>query len=394
MSEAIKAADKFIPLSVPNLAGNELKYVTDCIESGWVSSVGLFVARFEEALAKRVGTKYAVATSSGTAAIHTALIVCGVQYGDEVLMPTLTFIAPANAVRYVGAWPVFIDAEEKHFQIDLEKLESFLCEECEFRDGKTFNKRTCRKIAAVIPVHVLGHPCDMDRLMQIAEKWQIAVVEDATESLGSRWGNRSTGSIGHIGCFSFNGNKIITTGGGGMLATNDKVLAAKARYLTTQAKDNEVEFIHGAIGYNYRLNNIQAAVGCAQLERLEIILERKREIADRYSRAFKSIPGLMIPIEAPLASSNWWLYTIRIDPEKVRSRSTSRQILAALQSSGIQCRPLWQPMHLSPAHAKSEAWKCSTANILWQQCLSLPCSSNLEDYDQDRVVNAVQISAG
>jgi perosamine synthetase len=258
-----------IPLSVPSLNGNEWKYVKACLDAGWVSSAGPFVDRFEQEVAGYLGAKYAVATVSGTAALHIALLVAGVRTDDEVLVPTLTFIAPANAVRYVGAWPVFIDVEPDYWQMAPAAVRQFLSDECRKVNGEIRNRTTGRRIAAILPVHILGHPSDSDSIMEVAAEFGLHVVGDATEGLGARYKNRPVGNLADISCLSFNGNKIITAGGGGMIVTDRKDWADRARYLTTQAKDNPVEYEHSQVGYNYRLSNIHAALGCAQLEKLD-----------------------------------------------------------------------------------------------------------------------------
>jgi len=377
----------FIPLSVPQIAGNEWCYVKECLDSGWVSSVGPFVERFEQSLATEVGSRYAVAAVSGTAALHLALSVAGVQTGDEVLVSTLSFIAPANAVRYVGAWPVFIDAEPDYWQMDPEKVKSFLEKQCNFRNGKLHNEATGRRIKAILPVHVLGHPCEMDPLLQLARKYDLAVIEDATESLGAGYKERKTGHLGDVACFSFNGNKILTTGGGGMMVTDSEAWARRARYLSTQAKDDPVEFIHGEVGYNYRLTSLQAAMGCAQVEMLAHAIRAKRRIAQTYTEAFRSLPGVTPMREARWAFSTFWLYTILLD-EAVCGVS-SRTLLRHLENARIQSRPLWQPLHLSPAHKRGHQDELPVAERLNREALSLPCSVGLATQEQQRVVDVV-----
>jgi perosamine synthetase len=241
----------FIPLSVPHLSGNEWTYIKDCLDTGWVSSVGSYVTRFESDLAQAAGTSHAVATQCGTAALHIAMLVCGVRPGDEVLVSSMTFIAPVNAIRYANAVPVLIDSEASHWQMDVNQVRDFLHHACERRESGVYNKQSGRRIAAIIPVHILGHPVDMAALMPLAAEYELTVIEDATESLGSFYHGKPVGGIGHMGCFSFNGNKIITTGGGGMLVTNHEAWAGKARYLTTQAKDDPQEYIHHEVGYNW-----------------------------------------------------------------------------------------------------------------------------------------------
>ena len=272
----------FIPLCVPEIRGNEWTYVKECLDAGWVSSVGSYVDRFERMVADNVGAKYAVATVNGTAALHIALLVAGVEPEDEVLVSTLTFIAPANAIRYAGAWPVFIDAEPDYWQFDVEKARQFLEQQCHRVDGVLRNKITGRRVKAMVPVDILGHPNrPRGDPRSRASRFDLAVIEDATESLGAAYHGKKVGGQSAAACFSFNGNKILTTGGGGMFVTNNEQWMARARYLTTQAKDDPVEYIHHEIGYNYRLTNVQAAMGCAQMELLDEYVEAKRRIAAR-----------------------------------------------------------------------------------------------------------------
>ena len=377
----------FIPLSVPELHGNELAYLRACIETGWVSSAGPFVDRFEASVAAAVGATHAVATASGTAALHTALLVAGVVPDDEVLVSALTFIAPANAIRYAGAWPVFIDAEPRHGQMDTGTALEFLGR-CLRRDGGLVNPATGRRVRALLPVHILGHPVDLDPLLAAAREFGLRVVEDATESLGARYHGRPVGHLGDVACFSFNGNKLITTGGGGMLVSDDPELAARARYLTTQAKDDAIEYVHQAIGYNYRLTNIQAALGVAQMELLAEFLAAKLRIATTYGDELASIPGVGVMEEAPWAASAWWMYTIRIDERKYGM--DSRSLMKALDARNIQTRPLWQPLHLSPAHAGAPRRDCPVAEAWNRTALSLPCSSGLTEIDQERVIAAIR----
>jgi perosamine synthetase len=380
-----------IPLCEPEIRGNEWAYVKECLDTGWVSSVGAFVDRFERALAERAGVPHAVAAVNGTAALHTALLVAGVRPGDEVLVSTLTFIAPANAVRYIGAWPVFVDADPEYWQMDVAKAREFL-ERCRReRDGTVVNVETGRAVRAIIPVHVLGHPVDMAPLMELAREFGLMVIEDATESLGAAYRDTNVGAIGDLACFSFNGNKLITTGGGGMIVTRNEAWARKARYLTTQAKDDPLEYVHGAIGYNYRLTNVQAAMGVAQMEVLDEYLAAKRRIAERYETAFRDIPGITLMREAPWARSAWWMYTILVD--EAEFGIDSRALLRALAERRIQTRPLWEPIHRSAAHRGSPATNCSVAERLNRMALSLPCSVGLTAEAQDRVIDHVLAAA-
>jgi perosamine synthetase len=377
-----------IPLCVPHLAGREWQYLKECLDTGWVSSVGPFVDRFERLTAERLGARGAVATVNGTAALHVALRLAGVGPGDAVLVSDLTFIAPANAVRYLGAWPVFIGAEPRYWQMDADRVRDFLERECTWRDGALHTSAGGRRVRAVVPVHILGHPCDTDPIRELCQKYGLALVEDATESLGATYRGRPVGRLGDIACLSFNGNKLITTGGGGMIVTDNDEWAAKARYLTTQAKDDPIEYAHNEVGYNYRLTNLQAAVGVAQLEQLDQFLAVKRRIAERYERELGGVAGLTTMEQAPWAASAFWMYTVLID--EGRFGADSRALLRRLREGGIESRPLWQPMHLSRAHAGCPAYRCETSADLYRRALSLPCSVGLSDEGQGRVIAAVR----
>ena len=405
------AGSGFIPLSVPEIAGNEWKYIKECLDTNWVSSAGPFVDRFERDIAAYLGVRHAVACSTGTAALHVALLVAGVRPDDEVLVSDLTFIAPANAVRYCGAWPVFIDAEPDYWQMDVKEVEKFLVHGCRFDGRELRNKATGRRVKAILPVHILGHPCDMDSLMELARRFNLVVVEDATESLGAKYrtkiqrpevrGQRSeesrsgddgsawrmVGSLGHIGCLSFNGNKIMTTGGGGMIVTDNEAWANKARYLTTQAKDDPVEYVHNEIGFNYRLTNMQAAMGCGQLERLDHYIAAKRSHAAAYNEAFRNVDGISPMRESPDVFSVYWMYTVLVDPSVFGL--SSRDLLRKLDNARIQTRPLWQPIHLSRAYTASAPRPCPVAERLNQRALSLPCSVGLTSEQQGRVIERI-----
>ena len=383
--------DNGIPLCVPELHGNELAYVTDCIESGWVSSVGAYVGRFETMCAAAAGARHAVATVSGTAALHVALLVAGVAPDDEVVTSTLTFIAPANAIRYTGAWPVFIDAEPRYWQMDVARLAAFFADDCTFDGAVLRNVRSGRRVKAILPVSVLGHPVELDAILELARHYGLAVIEDATESLGARYNERPVGSAADLSCFSFNGNKLATTGGGGMIVTNDAAFAQRARYLTTQAKDDPIEYVHGEIGFNYRRTNVAAAIGVAQLEQLAGFVSTKRANAARYAAALGGQPGIRVMPEAPWASSSFWLYTIRVD-EAVFGRS-SRMLLEWLAQANIQARPLWQPMHRSPAHAGAQSSGGAVADALCRDALSVPSSVGLTAAELAAVVDAIRRAA-
>ncbi len=374
-----------IPLHAPELGPTAWTYVKEALDTNWVSSAGPFVDRFERMVAEYTGTKHAVATVSGTAALHVALLVAGVEPDDEVLVSDLTFIAPANAVRYVGAWPVFIDAEPDYWQMDVEQAVGFLETRCRWSGGALYNKTTGRRVRAVLPVHALGHPVDLDPILEVARRYDVVVIEDATESLGAVYRERKVGQLGGVACFSFNGNKTITTGGGGMIVTDRDEWAERARYLATQAKDDPVEYVHSEVGFNYRLSSIQAALGCSQMEQIDEHLDTKRQIAARYKRAFDGADGIACMSEAPWARSTFWLFTIMVDKEL--AGIDSRTLLRELKASGIESRPLWQPMHLSAAHGGGLSSPVSER--LYGQALSLPSSVGLPPDDQRRVIEAV-----
>jgi perosamine synthetase len=360
----------------------------ECLDTNWVSSAGPFVDRFERMVAEYVGSKYAVAAVNGTAALHIALLVSGVQPNDEVLLPSLSFIAPANAIRYVGAWPVFMDSESKYWQMDPQKMTDFLQRECCWTNGRLRNKVSGRQIRAILPVHVLGHPVAMDPIVEVARKYKLAVVEDATESLGARYKGGMVGRLGDLGCFSFNGNKIITAGGGGMIVTDNESWARRAKYLITQAKDDAVESIHVEIGYNYRLTNIQAAMGCAQLELLDEYIQAKRTIAASYARALANVPGITPMSEADWAFSIFWIFTALVDV--TRYGLDSRELMGQLGRAGVQTRPLWQPLHRSPAQAGAQSYLCEVADRLNKEALSLPSSVGLRSESQNKVIELIR----
>jgi len=378
------ASKDFITLSVPEIRGNEWLYVKECLDTGWVSSVGSYVDRFEKMIAETCGVANAVATASGTAALHVALQLAGVGPDDEVLLPTLTFIAPANAIRYLGARPLIMDVDPHYWQIDPQKVHDFLTAECVYRDGKLHNKVSGRQVRAILPVHLLGHPCDMDPLVELANRFELNIIEDATESLGSTYRGHPTGGIGTIGCLSFNGNKIITTGGGGAIITNSELLAKRARYLTTQAKDDPFEYIHHEVGYNYRLTNVQAAVGLAQLERLPSYVAAKRKTTEIYNAHFSNVAGLTLPKEAEWAHSNCWLYAVLISAKSFGE--SSRELSQRLKIASIETRPFWRPVHRQVPYLDCQSYKIEVADRLYEQGISLPCSVGLTREQQDRVI--------
>lgn len=377
-----------IPLCVPEIRGNEWTYVRDCLDTGWVSSVGSYVNRFEEAVAGKAGAKHAIATINGTAALHIALLCAGVEPGDEVLVSTLTFIAPANAIRYAGAHPVFIDADPEYWQMDHLAVERFLTEECAWNGSELIDRATRRRVKAIVPVDVLGSPVDFDPIAAIARRFGLAIIEDSTESLGAQYKGEPVGSRADVSCYSFNGNKLITTGGGGMIVTNDDTIAQRARYLTTQAKDDPIEYVHGTVGYNYRLTNIQAAMGVAQMEQLDQYVEAKRRNANLYAGALAEVRGITPMREAAYAFSTFWMYTVLVD--EAEFGMSSRALLRELASQRIQARPLWQPMHLSPAHSSERSYGGAVAERLCNESLSIPSSVGLTENELQAVVGVIR----
>lgn len=364
-----------VALHEPELGGSEWKYVKECLDSGWVSSAGKFVDRFEAELAAFTGARHAVAVVNGTAALHLCLQLAGVDRGDEVLVPTLTFIATANAVSYCGAVPHFCDVDELTLGLDSRKLESYLRDIAEIRDGQCFNRKSGARLRAVVPMHTFGHPMNMDALLELASRFGLIVVEDAAESLGSLYRGRHTGVMGQLGALSFNGNKIVTTGGGGAILTNDDSLARAAKHLSTTARvAHKWSFLHDAIGYNYRMPNVNAAIGVAQLEQLEGFVERKRALADAYQRAFDSMPGVSFFSEPPFARSNYWLNSILVDHDAISDRDA---LLEALNADGLMARPTWTLMHRLSIYQHCPRMDVSTAESIERRLVNLPSSAGL-----------------
>jgi aminotransferase in exopolysaccharide biosynthesis len=367
-------------------------YVKECLDTAWVSSAGKYVERFEADFARYVGAKRAVACVNGTAALQVALRLAGVGPGDAVLVPTVTFIAPVNAVRYLGAEPIFFDCDQ-YYNLDESKVLHFLEARCEPRGGTLVDKLTGRRIAAVVPVHVFGNAVRMERLVARCNAAGIPIVEDATESLGTRYtygafAGRHTGTIGLSGCFSFNGNKIITCGGGGMIVTDEDDLADRAKYLTTQAKDDEVRFVHGDVGYNYRLTNLQAALGVSQLELLPEFLGAKRRHYEAYREGLANAPGLHVAQVPDYAENNCWMIPLQIDP-RLQGRDRDA-LMADLSKRGIQTRPLWQLNHLQTPYQGCEAWDIARAPKLLASTINLPCSVGLTPEQLRTVVEAIR----
>lgn len=364
-----------IPLSIPNISGNEWEYVKECLDSGWVSSVGSYVDQFEQSVSEYVDADYGIATVNGTAALHLGLIACGVEADDEVIAPSFTFVASINAIRYCNAFPVFIGSDSRTLGLDINKVNEFLTRECIFRDGEVRNKLTGRKISAIMPVHIFGHPVDMTPLNEIAAQYSLPVIEDASESLGSEYRERKTGALSTVGCFSFNGNKIITCGGGGMVTTNSAVLADRIRHLSTQANKKPFEYEHDEVGYNYRLTNIQAALGVAQLEQLDSFIEIKRKNAAYYRELISEVPNVEIAWEEPWAKSNFWLCTLKV------SATERKPLMEYLLSQNIQVRPAWKLMHQLSMYQNCQIYGMEETEAVYEKCISIPSSVQLTAND-------------
>lgn len=364
--------EKFIPLHAPIFAGNEKKYVNEAIDSTYVSSVGAFVDKFEHEFSKYVGVKRAVVTGNGTSALHAALHLLGVTYGDEVLTQALTFVATPNAVSYCGAHPVFLDSDPETLGLSLESLNTFLTSFAEVRDGACYNKKTGRRIRACLPMHVFGHPVKIEEIVNLCDKFQIPVIEDAAESLGSFYQGKHTGLFGKIGVFSFNGNKIITSGGGGMLVTNDETLGKRAKHLTTTAKvPHTWEFFHDEIGFNYRMPNLNAALIVAQLEQLPFFIENKRATASLYKEFFEN-KGIEFFTEPRKAKSNYWLNAILL-----KNRDERDLFLKETNQAGVMTRPVWNLMPDLPMYKSAHSEDLKVARSLADRIVNIPSSVRL-----------------
>jgi dTDP-4-amino-4,6-dideoxygalactose transaminase len=368
-------------LAVPNIGARERDYVLEAVESGFVSSVGPFVTRFETEFAEAVGSRFAIACASGTAALHIGLILLGVERGDDVVVADFTFVGSVNPVVYCGARPVFVDSETRTWNLD----PALLADELQRRVdvGEPLPK-------VVEVVHALGQPADIEPLMAVCEHHGVAILEDAAESLGATWSagqvaGRHTGTVGKVGAFSFNGNKIATTGGGGMIVTDDPELARRARHLTTQAKVPDVGYLHDEVGYNYRLTNLAAALGVAQLERLPELVGAKRAIAERYDAAFAGT-GLTLPPRAAGMDATYWLYSVLVPTDDPRGRDG---LLEHLREAGVGARALWRPLHAQPPFAGAPRVGGQVGVDLFQRGVSLPCATELTAHDQERVLEAV-----
>jgi perosamine synthetase len=347
----------------PDIGEEELRNVVEAVKSGWISSKGKFIEKFEREFANYIGMKYGVAVSNGTVALHLALAALGIGPGDEVIVPDLTFVATINAVLYTGARPVIVDIHPEYWCMDPDKVE----------------KAITPKTKVIIPVHLYGHPCDMDPIMEIASRNNLYIVEDAAEAHGAEYKGRKVGSFGYISCFSFYGNKIITTGEGGMVLTNDDELAEKIRILRDHGMNPEKRYWHEVIGFNYRMTNLQAAIGVAQLSKIDKFIEKKRRIAKIYAEELSGIPGIILHPEMPWAKNVYWLYSILIDPNK--AKISRDELSKRLEKEGIETRKFFYPLHEMPIYAKYGVYSYPVATTISRQGLNLPSSTKLTEED-------------
>lgn len=379
-----------IPLSVPCLKGNEIKYVVDALQSEWVSTSGSYVTKFEEGIMKYLKVESAVACQSGTAALHLALRLCNVKQKDEVIVPTITFIAAVNPIKYLGAEPIFMDCDDT-LNMDCDKLEEFLKKECQITTKGLINKNTRHIIKAIVVVHVFGNMANVERIRELADYYHIKLVEDATEALGThyiggKYNGRFAGTIGDFGAYSFNGNKIITTGGGGMLVGKESKMLEKARYLSTQAKDDMLYYTHNEIGYNYRMTNLQAALGVAQLEKLEEFIAIKTKNYHFYKDRINAIEGLSLLDFNSKARNNHWFYSLYIQKESL----TREDVLKKLSENQIQSRPMWQLIHTQKKYLKNQTYQIEKAPYYLKRIINLPCSTNLKTEDITYIIHLLE----
>ncbi|MBC3888239.1 LegC family aminotransferase [Acetobacterium paludosum] len=382
---------KFIPLSVPNLKGKELEYITHAVETEWVSTGGPYVNEFEEKIAEYVKAKGAVSCQNGTSGLHIALLVSGIIFGDEVIVPTLTFIAAVNPVKYIGAEPIFMDCDDS-LTMDADKLLEFCETECSFIKGQLINGQSKKWIKAVLVVHVFGNMTDMEKIMAVADRFNLKVIEDATEAIGTyftegKYNGKYAGTIGTIGVYSFNGNKIITTGGGGMIVSDDEELLKKAKHLITQAKSDELFYTHDEIGYNYRMTNLQAAMGLAQLEQLEDFIKIKEINYKLYKEKIEEIPGLSIMNFNNNIRANYWFYALKCDNEYPLNRD---EIIHYLTSKNIQSRPIWGLISEQKPYKNCQTYKIEKAKYYLDHVVNIPCSTNLLKKDLLYVIECLK----
>jgi perosamine synthetase len=376
-----------VPWCVPDLSGNEARYLVQAITAGQPGPAGGFLARFEEGVSNLAGVRHAVATCTGTAALHIAFLLAGVRPGDEVIVPDWTFVATANAVRHAGGYPIALDIDPDYWQLDPAQLERFLSQHCHRQGEQLLDTLTGRPLRAIAPVDLLGHAADLAAITALAADYQIAVVEDAAQALGATWHSRPAGSSG-LAAASFNANKLITAGSGGAVLTDDDGTAGRARYLINQARDHPVEYRHGELAWNYRMTNLHAAIGCAQLERATHLISAKQQIYSQYVAELAGIDGVQFQQEAPWASATRWLATIVVDPQTTGIDGV--RLRQALAAGGIQAGPPWTPLHQTGAHCGCAPWPCPVAERLGHDALHLPSSPTLTAEQQDRVISAIR----
>lgn len=381
-----------IPLSVPNFEGNEEKYVLDAVSQGWVSTGGAYVTRLEESVASFVGVSDAVACQSGTAALHLALIESGVTANDAVIVPTLTFIAAVNPVRYIGAMPIFMDCDDS-LCIDPIKLRSFCLEECDRTENGLIHRESGKIIKAIVIVHVFGNLADMEAILKIAHEFNLKIIEDATEALGSRFesgplAGMYAGTIGDFGAYSFNGNKIITTGGGGMLVSTDAISLEHARYLSTQAKDDPLFYEHAEVGFNYRMTNVQAAIGVAQMEELEDFIIRKNRNWEKYNEILSECTSGALLSFRDDTRSNKWFYSFLCN--SALSSEEMHSAISYMHDCGIQTRPIWGLISDQPPYQSFPTYAIERAHYYYSRVINIPCSTNITDSEIETVCDALK----
>ncbi len=383
---------KSIPFAEPKISGNEWEYIKNCLDTGWVSSSGKYVEEFEKLVAEFTGSQFAVACQSGTSALHISLLLMGISQNDEVLVPTVTFISTVNVIKYVGASPVFFDCDD-YYNLKTNDVIEFIERNCENNDGELINKTSGKRVAAIMPVHVFGNAADIESLVKYCENFNIKIIEDAAESLGSFYTQgkikgKHTGTVGDIGCLSFNGNKIITCGGGGLILTDNKETAEKAKYLTNQSKDDNIKFIHNSIGYNYRLSNLHAAMGVAQMENLTNYINIKRNNYDYLKSYVDEIPGIKISEVPDYAENNHWMYVLKFNPEVIDK--TLDEFIDYMRFNKIEVRPLWYPNHLQIPYKDNEVYSFKNSMYLYERTINLPSSVCLSQNDMDRIIEVLR----
>lgn len=376
----------FIPNCIPNVGAAEAEAVREAVAGGWLA-VGPQIAQFEQAITDYTGAAHGVALANGTAALHLALLVAGVKPGDAVLVPSLTFAATANAVIYCGAAPIFFDSERESWGVDSHQLAAYLADGCVAGDSQPIDAATGQRVGAILPVHLYGHPVQIDAITALALRYDIPLIEDGAEALGATYGGRPVGGDSRLCALSFNGNKIITGGNGGMVLTSNSELADRIRYLSAQAKDDPVEFTHGEVGFNYRMPNLNAASALAQAGRLDEFVGRKRAIVAAYDAAFEAIDGVAMRREAPWALSSHWMAMLTVDP--ARRPDAIPGLRQHLRAHNIEARPAWRPLHRQPAFDRYKHLEISVADDIYRNSLCLPCSTGLSESQQHRVIDEV-----